>query len=201
MKLLLIYLNYNMLPLFKSISKLKDNWPNKLSFNRKFFFKYFTDEQSNFLKNMEIKKPRLGHPEFLTYVKLNNENYFCTGNLSHSSIIITERGKKVGYDCNNKPVYFMIEDLRIKKVDFNNLGELVYDIVNNICKVDSQIFVKDSKQMQLNILSSIDIHFKSNGYTNYFLNYNVLDVESFAEETNLIIDELKNEIINIHKHD
>lgn len=196
------FINYDMLTLFKSVLKSKDNWP-KISLNRNFFLKYFSEEQSKFLKNIEIAGTRVGHPEFLTYVDINNENYLCIRNISHQRIVVRPdskffEGKLVGYDKKNKPLYFIIEDLGIKKVDFNNLGDIIYDLVNNICKSDYPIYLKDNYEMQMNILFSIDVYLKNKGYENYFVYHKILDITSFADQTNVIIEGLKNDLLKIH---
>jgi hypothetical protein len=196
-----------MLTIFKSLVKLKDNWP-KRNINRKFFLRYDEKKRSKFLEDIGIvdDKLRIGHPEAFNYVKIGINDFYCFVNITHSKIITKNgkffEGKYIGVDKFNKPIYLFIDDLKLQQVDLISMKNLLEDISSQVCKLEYNISKNENIQdLHTNVIVVLENYFKDNNYTEFFLNHKQVGLSNFLKETEKIFIELKNNINNYGKND
>lgn len=197
-----------MLNLLKSIAKLKENWPKNTT--RKYFIQYDGQvqskktEESKFVKSLGINGKRQGHPEYITYVNLDNENYICIGNITHKNIINNNTkfysGVKVGKDLEGNDMFFVIEDIKFKKVGVDNIKYLCEDLVNNICKSDVKVS-KDVKKVSENVAILMESFLRRKGFKDIFVHNEILNQNDFIKQTEIILSEMKKGTTYIKKDD
>jgi hypothetical protein len=67
-------------------------------------------------------------------------------------------------------------------------------------ETQNSIFTTNNYEMQASILDSIDLYLSKNGYKNYFIDYKIVDLKGFEEQTKTFMAEIKNDLKNIHNN-